>query len=220
MSMTRKSRIMVLMLALGASLPAAAQQPPRTPMPSAASQDFQASRELERALELMKMNEEERGIKMLQALPNRFPNSKVRFEALVVLGKHYVDKKQYAMAIKQFNPILDSGNDVMRAEALYEIGKCNFYLNQFNQAFSFLRTVTVDYPNSVFANQAYYYIGMCHFEQKHWKKAIDALRMVGTAVSQDDEATRYTEAGQRFFIKIHDLDLVVLARQGRASRWK
>ena len=204
-----------LALALLAALwPAAAQAPKR----AGPNEDFQAAQQLDRALELMKMNEEERGIKLLQSIPQLFPNSKVRFDAMMRLGKHYVEKKQYPLAIKQFTPVLDSGNDVIIAESLYEIGKCNFFLTQYNQSFSFLRRLTADYPNSVFANQAYYYIGMCHFAQKHWKKAIDSLRMVGTAVAQDDDATRYAEGGQRFFVKVHDKDLVVLAKEGETLK--
>lgn len=192
---------------------AATAQRSRSKKP-AGNQDFKAARQLDSAKELLQMDEEERAVKMLQNIPRMFPTSKVRFDAHVVLGKHFVKKKKFSLAIKQFTPVTLSENPVLVAEVMYEIGKCHYFLNQYNQAFSYLRKVTSDYPNSVFANQAFYYIGMCHFVQKHWKKAVDALRMVGTAVSQDDDDSRYTEAGQRFFVKIHDKDLVVLAKDG------
>lgn len=175
------------------------------------NQEYQARRQLKRAKDLLAMGEEERGLKLLQNIPRLFPKSKAKYMAQMELGKHFVKKKEFARAVKQFNPVLQSEDDAVLAEALYEIGKSYYFLNQYNNAFSYLRKVTTKYYNSVYANQAYYYIGMCHFVQKHWKKAIEALKMVGTAVGKDDEGSRFMEAGQRFFIKIHDKDLVVLA---------
>lgn len=178
-------------------------------------EDFKAARQLEKARELLTINEDERAVKMLTEIPRVYPKSEVRFECYMELGKYYESKNQNSLAIKQYAQVMNSENDVLIAEALYETGKNYYLMNMYNQAFSSLRTVTTNYPNSVFANQAYYYIGMCHFSKNNWTKAIDNLRMVGTAVSQEDEASRYTEGGQRFFVKIHDKDLVVLAADGK-----
>jgi hypothetical protein len=57
MSMPRHMRSVVLLLGLAMAAPVSAQQPAKAP--SAATQDFQAAKELERAVELLKMNEED-----------------------------------------------------------------------------------------------------------------------------------------------------------------
>lgn len=185
---------------------------------SGGSENMQATRKLDQAKQLLSMGEEDRGVKLLSEIPRIHPTSTVRFDAYMELGKHYESKKEYSKAVKQYSQVMESEDDVLVAESLYETGKNYFMMNQYNQAFTYLRKVTTNYPNSVYANQAFYYIGMCHFVQQNWKKAVDNLRMVGTAVSQTDdtnEVARFAEAGQRFFVKIHDKDLVVMAADGK-----
>lgn len=201
--------------AVRAQAPAAA--PAKGAPASTGNQDFRAQQQIDKALEYLAQKDEEHGTKLLSEVPRMFPTSSRRFDAYMALGKYFEEKHSYGLAVKQFNQVLDTENEALLAESLYETGKCYFMMNQYNQSFAALRKVTTSFPNSVFANQSFYYIGMCHFAQNNWKKAIDNLRMVGTAVTQaqDKEDTRRCEAGQRFYVKVFDKNLVVLAGEGK-----
>lgn len=174
--------------------------------------DFQANDMLKKGVELLEQKQDERALKLISSVPRMFPGSKVRFQAYLVLGKYYVEKRNFDLAAKQFIPLGESDDPELQAEGLYQTGICHYFSNNYDKAFMALRKVTNDYAGSIFANEAYYYIGQCHFKQGRWAKAIEALEMVGTSVS--DVAVKgpvRTEAGQRLYVKIYDLDLVVLA---------
>jgi TolA-binding protein len=175
--------------------------------------DFKANDMLNKGLELLEQpQQEDRAIKLLQSVPQLFPKSKVRFKAYLALGQHYIKKRNYELAAKQFEQLGSSENQDEQAEGLYRLGMSHYYLNQFDRAFMALRRVTNQFPWSVYANEAYYYIGQCHFKLNRWANAVEALEMVGTSVPLNAEGETFAEAGQRLFIKIHDKDLVVLLK--------
>ena len=99
-------------------------------------------------------------------------------------------------------------------ESLYLQGMAYFQTRQYAQAFPLLRRITTDFPNTIWANQSYYYIGMCHFAQGNWNKAIESLGLVGTFVDEAGDELEFCEAGRRFYVKIYDTDLPVLAKLG------
>jgi len=172
--------------------------------------DYKANDQLTRGLERIKQGQEELGLKLITDIPKMFPKSKIRFKAYATLGQHYVTKRNFDLAIKQFLAMQDSEDEEERAEALYRIGICQYSLNNYDKAFASLRKVTNVYPWSVYANEAYYYIGQCHFKLGRWSKAVEALELVGTSVPMNAKGEVLAEAGQRLFVKIQDKDLVVL----------
>ncbi len=175
-----------------------------------AQADYRANDLLRRGLEFLAQAQEERGLSMLTSIPRMFPESKVRFDAYLAIGKYYADKRQYDLAIRQFRQVEASEDESQQAEALYQTGICFYNLSSYDRAFTALRRVTSDFPGSVFANEAYYYIGQCHFKLGRWARAVEALKMVGTSVPLELDGQRLAEAGQRLFVKVHDMDLVVL----------
>ena len=189
-------------------------EPARGASPQA-RMNYRARKMLDRGLELLEAKQEERAVKLIASVPRMFPKADVRFKACLILGEHYLRKGQYDIAIRQFHEVRESGDDEEKANALYSTGICYYRLNEFDKAFMSLRQVTSDYPGSVYANEAYYYIGQCHFKLGRWAKAVEALRMVGTSVELDAKGQVLGEAGQRLFVKIHDKDLIVLAKLSR-----
>ena len=179
-------------------------------MSEEAKLDYKANDMLNRGVELLKMKQEDRALKLISSVPRMFPESKVRFRAYLALGEHHMAKRRYDLAVKQFRQLEDSEDADQKAEGLYKIGVCNYHTNQFDKAFMSLRKVTSEFPWSVYANEAYYYIGHCHFKLGRWSKAVEALKMVGTSVPTNVEGEVRAEAGQRLFVKIYDKDLVVL----------
>jgi tetratricopeptide (TPR) repeat protein len=203
---------------LGGAVAARAQEKAAAATPAGdATADAQALQMLRKGTALVEDRQEERGIKLIAAVPLNFPKSPVRFKAALFLGKYHADKNDFQLAIKNLQPVVDApveeaGAD--RAEALYRMGACYFGLADYNRALSTLRRVTDEYPWSVFANEAYYYIGLCHFRLSRWRNAIEALKLVGTSVPPNAKSQTLAESGQRFFVKISDKDLRVLRNIG------
>ncbi|NQZ70306.1 MAG: tetratricopeptide repeat protein [Lentisphaeria bacterium] len=179
--------------------------------------DFKANEMLKKGLDYLKNKQEERGVKLIQSVPRMFPKSKIRFNAYIALGKFYKKKRNFDLAIKQFK-LIKSEEPLIIAEALYESGICFYNMNDFDKAFMSLRKVTNEYPWTVYANESYYYIGLCHFRLKRWAKSVAALKMVGASVPTSVGKLVLAEAGQRFYVKIYDKDLVVLKQKGGKSQ--
>lgn len=172
----------------------------------------------------LEAKENERALGILQSVIERFPDSPVRFQAYLLLGKHYREQGKYPEAIETLRNIqmldqpdaqLDAPTKELLQQALYLIGACHYESAQYASAFPVLRKLTRDHPNSPWASEAHYYIGMCHFVQRNWQKAIEALSLVGTFIDPDSPATQYIEAGRRLYVKLDDSDLPVQARLGR-----
>jgi TolA-binding protein len=212
---------------LGTGAPSQAAREAKGVLPgSAADQDAQtaALRQIKAAEDAFATNESERGIKMLEAVIDQFPNSPMRFKAYLVLGKHFIDDHKEKDAVRYLRNIetLEKNGETLQGdlrdiylEGMYLLGIANYQTGQYASAFPILRKITRDYPNTIWANQAYYYIGMCHFLQGNWQKAVEALSLVGTFVDADSPTIQYMEAGRRFYVKVTDADLPVLARLGK-----
>ena len=176
--------------------------------------EYRAADMLNKGMELLEAKQEERGVKLIASVPQMFPKSKARFKAYLALGKHYAERRNFELAIKQFEHLADSDDADQQAEGLYQVGICYYHLNSFDKAFMAFRRVTNEFPWSVYANEAYYYIGQCHFKLGRWAKAVEALEMVGTSVDPDAKEIPLAEAGQRLYVKIYDQDLQVLKSTG------
>lgn len=186
--------------------------------------DLAARRLLKRAQELLEAGEAERGVKMLQTIVLQHPTSQTRFEAHIVLARHFsaeqdfdkaIESAKYLKRLKKPDEELEGNDRELYLEGLYLTGVCHFHKRDYNGAFSILRQITSRYPNTLWANQAYFYIGMSHFAQSHWNKAIKALSLVGTFIDPESPEIELAEAGRRIYIKIEDADLPILKRQGK-----
>ncbi len=188
----------------------AARQSKRRSDSEADRTEYKANDLLNRGLELIAQKQEERGLKIIQSVPEMYPESKAKFKAYVALGDYYISKYNYDAAVKQLLLASKSEDEDVQAESLYRTGICYYNLNQYDKAFMILRRVTNEFPWSVYANESFYYIGMCHFKLKNWTRAIEALEMVGTSVPLDNNIDKPAELGQRLFVKVYDKDLIVL----------
>jgi TolA-binding protein len=210
-----------------ASERAPAEAPAEAPAyaPEAASDsDVAAERLVKSAEDLLLAREYDRGVRMLETVIERFPDSPVRFKAYLALGRHFVNihRENDALKFLRYVQVLEKPDEPLRGdaqetflEAIYLMGIGHYQLGQYAAAFPLLRKITRDYPNTVWANQAYYYIGMSHFMQGKWQQAIDALSLVGTFVDPVSPTTQYVEAGRRLYIKVEDPDLPILNRLGQ-----
>jgi TolA-binding protein len=174
-----------------------------------------AARKLLEAGDLrLEADEPAKAVEIWQSVIERYPKSRVRFEAHMRLGNYLLDKERaYDRARAQFEPAASEENrdEGQRAEATLKIGMCHYEARDFGKCFQVMRDVIELFPISGQVNQAYYYIGLAHFQLGHYSRAIAALEKVGTTLSLgEDSSGAMVEAGKRLFVKIEDADLAVL----------
>ena len=161
----------------------------------------------------LEADEASKAVEIWQSVIERYPTSRVRFEAHIRLGNHYLERdRAYDKARVQFGEVASEENrdQDQRAEATLKMGMCFYEARNFGKCFSVMRDVIEHFPVSKQVNQAYYYIGLGHFQLGHYSRAIDALEKVGTSMGEDDSQLEKVEAGKRLFVKIEDADLAAL----------
>lgn len=161
----------------------------------------------------LEADEVSKAVEVWQSVIERYPTSRVRFEAHIRLGNHFLERERaYDKARVQFGEVASEENrdQDQRAEATLKMGMCFYEARNFGKCFSVMRDVIEHFPVSKQVNQAYYYIGLGHFQLGHYSRAIDALQKVGTSMGEDDSQLEKVEAGKRLFVKIEDADLAAL----------
>ena len=227
--------VLSLLFILPHGIAAEPPAPAAAETPKAAKPDPAVMRLIEKGKDCILAKDYENGIKVLESVVEKYPESPLRFTAWLELARHYSEQGKFGDALTALRPITElekPGQELAPElretflEGLYLTGAACFSVQQYDRAFPVLRKITNDYPNSVWANQAYYYIGLCHFSQSNWKKAIESLSLVGTFVDSDSAANaaapsgagageqNLVEAGQRFYVKIADADLPVIRNLG------
>ena len=154
-----------------------------------------------------------KAVEIWQSVIERYPRSKVRFDAHMRLGDYFLERdRAYDQARVQYEAASteDNANEPQRSKAMLNMGICFYHLRNYGKCFQLLRGVIETFPTSPEVNQAYYYIGLGHFQLAHYSRAIVALERVGTTLSTNSADGNKLEAGKRFFIKIEDADLAVL----------
>ncbi|MDA1162566.1 MAG: tetratricopeptide repeat protein [Planctomycetota bacterium] len=198
-----------LSLTLGGIRPAISQDAAR----GSIIEDRAARKLLEAGDARLEADEASKAVEIWQSVLERYPSSRVRFEAHIRLGNHFLERERaYDKARVQFEEVASEENrdQDQRAEATLRMGVCFYEARNFGKCFSVMRDVIEHFPVSRQVNQAYYYIGLGHFQLGHYSRAIDALEKVGTSMGENDSQLEKVEAGKRLFVKIEDADLAAL----------
>ncbi|MDB5306110.1 MAG: Tetratricopeptide domain protein [Gemmataceae bacterium] len=219
---------LTLVVAHGPSRPALGQDAAKDKEKGASGErgsiveDRTARKLLEAGDARLEAGEPGKAVEVWQSVIERYPRSRVRFDAHLKLGNHLLTKERafdrarthYESAATEDNPAEDQ-----RAEATLKVGVCYFEGRNYGKCFKYMRDVIEKYPVSPQVNQAYYYIGLGHFQQGHYSRAIAALERVGTALpppemgadgSKPGPSAEVLEAGKRLFVRIEDADLAAL----------
>lgn len=189
---------------------ASAQAPP---VRSSIIEDRAARKLIEAGDARLEADEGRKAVEIWQSVIERYPGSRMRFEAHMRLGDYFLERdRAYDKARVQFDVVAseENRNEDARGEATLKMGICFFEARNFGKCFQIMRQVIENYPVSEHVNQAYYYIGLGHFELGHYSRAIDALEKVGTSLGKDDSRVEKVEAGKRLFVKIEDADLAAI----------
>ncbi len=192
-----------------------------TPERGSIVEDRNARKLLEAGDARLESGEPAKAVEVWQSVIERYPRSKVRFDAHLKLGNFLLTRERafdrartyFESAAVEANP-----SEEQRAEATLKIGVCYFESRNFGKCFRYMRDVIEFYPVSPQVNQAYYYIGLGHFQQGHYSRAITALERVGTALPPPEigpdgkpvAAAELLEAGKRLFVRVEDADLAAL----------
>ena len=182
-------------------------------MRSSIIEDRAAKKLIEAGDARLDADEGRKAVEIWQSVIERYPGSRVRFEAHMRLGDYFLERdRAYDKARVQFDVVAAEENrdEDQRAEATLKMGICFFEARNFGKCFQIMRQVIELYPVSEHVNQAYYYIGLGHFELGHYSRAIDALEKVGTSLGKNDSRIEKVEAGKRLFVKIEDADLAAI----------
>lgn len=210
-------------LAVGAQRAAGQAKAPAAP-PAAASggdaavagsivEDRAARKLIEAGDARLEADEEDKAVEIWRSVIERYPRSKVRYDAHMRLGKHLLEKKRaFDEARGHFEKVSEEANTdtEQRVEAILKTGVCFYEGRHYGPSFKVLRQVIEEFPASANVNDAYYYIGLGHFKLGHYSRAIEALEKVGTAFSGKDAQIEKVEAGKRLYLKIDDQDLAIL----------
>lgn len=154
-----------------------------------------------------------KAVEIWQSVIERYPRSRVRFDAHMKLGNYLLERdRAYDRARTHFEAVAVELNsdEEQRAAATLKMGICFYEARNFGKSFKVMRDVIEKFPVSPHVNEAYYYIGLGHFQLGHYSRAIEALEKVGTALSVEEGKVEKVEAGKRLFIKIEDADLAAL----------
>ena len=158
-------------------------------------------------------NEASKALEIWKSVIERYPRSRLRFDAHLRLGNYFLDKERvYDRARVHFEAasVEENSSEEQRAEAMLKSGVCFYHARNFGKSFQVMRDVIEKFPVSPQVNEAYYYIGLGHFQLGHYSRAIQALEKVGTTFSGDAAKMEKLEAGKRLFVRIEDADLAVL----------
>ena len=196
---------------MGAEPPGAAK-----PEPGSLIEDRAAGKLIEAGQARLEADEPAKAVEIWQSVIERYPRSRVRFTAHLLLGKHFLERERaYDRARVHFEVAAGEENrdQDQRAEALMQTGACYYHLRNHGKCFQVMRDVIDKFPASPFVNDAYYYIGLGHFQLGHYSRAIAALENVGTAITAEKGKVEKLEAGKRLFVRIEDADLAILDPQ-------
>ena len=206
--LVRSSLVLTLLVAYCAAVSAQT-----SPLRGSLVEDRAARKLLEAGDARLESDETKKAVEVWQSVIERYPRSRVRFEAHMRLGNFFLERdRAYDRARVQFESVITEENrdEEQRAKATLKMGRCFYEARNFGKAFQVMRDVIEKYPVSSQVNEAYYYIGLGHFQLGHYSRAIAALEKVGTALSADDGQFEKVEAGKRLFVKIEDADLAAL----------
>ena len=186
---------------------------PKAPLRGSIIEDRAARKLLDAGDLRFEADEVDKAVEIWQSVIERYPRSRVRFEAHLRLGDFLLERQRafdkarghFEAAASEENPDTEK-----RARAKLKTGVCFYENRHYGKCFSVMREVIAEFPESGQVNSAYYYIGLGHFKLGHYSRAIDALEKVGTALSNQDLRVERVEAGRRLYIKIDDKDLAIL----------
>ena len=176
-------------------------------------EDRAARKLLEAGDARLEAGESAKAIEVWKSVIERYPRSRLRFEAHLRLGNYFLQRERvYDRARVHFEAAASEENnsDEQRAEATLKLGICLYEVRNFGKSFQIMREVVEKFPVSPQVNEAYYYIGLGHFQLGHYSRAIQALEKVGTTLGDDSAQGEKLEAGKRLFVRIEDADLAVL----------
>jgi len=95
-------------------------------------------------------------------------------------------QQKYAEALKEFQAIVsNTADEEYLAKSLFEIGRCLFFLNDFDKCISHFTSLIQKYPKHPDLAEALFYVGSCYEKKEIFQKAKGFYAKILTMASED-----------------------------------
>lgn len=109
-----------------------------------------------------------------------------------------MSQQKYQDAFGQFKKIAaDSQDPEYTAKAQFELGRCQFYLSQFDNCIQSFSALIQKYPKHPDLREALFFVGKCYEAKKDTAKAKGFYGKILTLVSEDDALSRKVKKALR-----------------------
>ena len=115
-----------------------------------------------------------------------WPDSPLRFTALVSIGQSYFYEGKYQEAQEEFKKIIDDpAAEELKDAALYLSGELNFEAKDYSKAKEYYTQVVNNFPNSSYAAMSLYSLGWCYFNESDYRKAMNVFNKLKEKFPKD-----------------------------------
>jgi len=109
-----------------------------------------------------------------------------------------MSQQKYQEAFAQFKKIASAGeNPEYSAKAQYEMGRCLYYLSQYDSCIQSFGALIQRYPKHPDLREALFFVGKCYEAKKDAVKAAGFYKKILTLVSEDDALSRKVKKALR-----------------------
>ena len=109
-----------------------------------------------------------------------------------------MSQQKYQEAFAQFKKIASAGeNPEYSAKAQYEMGRCLYYLSQYDSCIQSFGALIQRYPKHPDLREALFFVGKCYEAKKDAAKAAGFYKKILTLVSEDDALSRKVKKALR-----------------------
>lgn len=102
-------------------------------------------------------------------------------------GVSLMSQQKYGEAFNEFKKTLATDNDSIKMKSAFEIGRCLFFVNKFNECIQHFVGFTKKYTNYEDLASAFYYIGVSYHKIGNKQNATDFLKKTLTSSKPDDD---------------------------------
>ena len=109
-----------------------------------------------------------------------------------------MSQQKYQEAFAQFKKIASAGeNPEYSAKAQYDMGRCLYYLSQYDSCIQSFGALIQRYPKHPDLREALFFVGKCYEAKKDAVKAAGFYKKILTLVSEDDALSRKVKKALR-----------------------
>jgi TolA-binding protein len=102
----------------------------------------------------------------------------------------FIGNNRYNDAVGLLKQVTKQGNPNIKKQAEFEIGRCYYFLKNYNQAIEAFSMLIKNYPDFNKLGEVFFYLGVCFKAKEEFSKASEFLKKVLTMQNVDDTIMR------------------------------